>query len=321
MGIILVGFAEGLGAAKTYASRDHYEIDANRELMGLGAANLGSGLVSGMVVNGSLSKTAVNGGAGARSQVSGLFVAVLTVLTLLFLTSLFESLPEATLAAVVIAAVIELVDYRAIMRLYSVSSPQLRRAYGIAARPDFIAAICALFGVLIFDTLPGLFIGISISLVLLVYRASRPRITLLGRVPGGSGDFADIERNPENVQVPGIAVVRVEGGLFFANADAVRAHIRAQIAGGKVHAVVLDVESTPFIDVTAAHVLVELADDLERDDVRFAVARSIGDVRDVLDASEPEAAIWPTYPNVRAAVAALSSPAAPGSAPHATERA
>jgi sulfate permease, SulP family len=91
-GVMLVGFAEGLGAAKTYAARHHYEVDANRELLGLGAANLGSGLSSGMVVNGSLSKTAVNGGAGARSQVSGLVVAGLTILTLLFLTGLFESL-------------------------------------------------------------------------------------------------------------------------------------------------------------------------------------------------------------------------------------
>jgi F0F1-type ATP synthase membrane subunit c/vacuolar-type H+-ATPase subunit K len=101
---MLVGFAEGLGAAKTYATRDHYEVDANRELLGLGAANVASGLASGMVVNGSLSKTAVNGSAGARSQISGLVCAALTVVTLLLLTSLFEDLPEATLAAVVSAA-------------------------------------------------------------------------------------------------------------------------------------------------------------------------------------------------------------------------
>ena len=115
IGVMLVGFAEGLGAAKTYAAQEHYEIDANRELLGLGAANLGAGLSSGMVVNGSLSKTAVNGSAGARSQVSGLVVAALTVLTLLFLTGLFETLPEATLAAVVIAAVIELIDIPALV--------------------------------------------------------------------------------------------------------------------------------------------------------------------------------------------------------------
>jgi sulfate permease, SulP family len=96
VGIMLVGFAEGLGAAKTYASRNHYEIDPNRELLGLGTANIGSGLASGMIVNGSLSKTAVNGSAGAKTQLSGLVVAALTVITLLFLTGLFENLPEAT---------------------------------------------------------------------------------------------------------------------------------------------------------------------------------------------------------------------------------
>lgn len=116
VGVLLIGFAEGLGAAKTYAAKAGYTIDANRELAGLGAANLGSGLCSGMVVNGSLSKTAVNGGAGAKSQVSGLVVAALTLVTLLFLTGLFEKLPEATLSAVVIAAVIELVDFSSSQR-------------------------------------------------------------------------------------------------------------------------------------------------------------------------------------------------------------
>jgi SulP family sulfate permease len=103
VGVMLVGFAEGLGAAKTYAARDGYQISPDKELIGLGTANLAAGLSGGMVVNGSLSKTAVNGSAGARTQASGLAVAVLTVITLLFLTGLFEDLPEATLSAVVIA--------------------------------------------------------------------------------------------------------------------------------------------------------------------------------------------------------------------------
>ncbi len=110
VGVMLVGFSEGLGAVKTYAARNGYQVSPNRELIGLGTANLAAGLSSGMVVNGSLSKTAVNGSAGARTQLSGLVVAVLTILTLLFLTGLFEDLPEATLGAVVIAALIELVD-------------------------------------------------------------------------------------------------------------------------------------------------------------------------------------------------------------------
>ncbi len=138
-----------------------------------GRIQRGRRLASGMVVNGSLSKTAVNGGAGAKSQVSGLVVAVLTILTLLFLTGLFEKLPEATLAAVVIAAVIELVDIAALRRLYGVWTARLGRIYGHAARADFAAAIAAMAGVLFFDTLPGLVIGIGVSMLLLLYRASR----------------------------------------------------------------------------------------------------------------------------------------------------
>ncbi len=174
IGVMLIGLMEGLGAAKNYAAKNHYEIDANRELIGLGAANLGAGLSSGMVVGGSLSKTAVNDAAGARSQLSGLVVAVLTIVTLLFLTGLFENLPEATLAAVVIAAVIDLVDVPTLVRLYRFHARGAGSIYSVAARPDFVGAVAALAGVLIFDTLPGLFIGIGVSLLLLLYRTSRP---------------------------------------------------------------------------------------------------------------------------------------------------
>jgi sulfate permease, SulP family len=237
LGAMLIGFAEGLGAAKTYAARDNYEIDANRELLGVGAANLGSGLSGGMVVNGSLSKTAVNAGAGAKSQISSLVVAVLTVVTLLFLTGLFEELPEAVLAAVVIAAVVELVDIPSLVRLHRVHTRGLGRIYGFAARPDFIAAMAALFGVLVFDTLPGLFIGIGVSVMLLLYRASRPNIAVLGQT-GADGAFEDVERNSNAAAVPGVVILRVESGLFFANADMVRESISAKAAAPNVNAVV-----------------------------------------------------------------------------------
>jgi SulP family sulfate permease len=302
-----VGFAEGLGAAKTYAAREHYEIDANRELLGLGAANLGAGLASGMVVNGSLSKTAVNGGAGARSQVSGLVVAVLTVVTLLILTGLFEDLPEATLAAVVIAAVIELVDIGALQELRRAYTTRLSKIYGVAARPDLIAALAAMFGVLIFDTLPGLFIGVGVSLLLLVYRASRPHVAVLGRVPG-TDKFADIERYADGQAVPGVVVLRPETGLFFANAEAVRDRVRAEVTRSAASAVVLDAETMPFIDVSAIRVLDGLADDLERDGVRFAIARDVGQVRDLMGEAARTESLRRVYPTVRAAIAALAPP-------------
>ncbi len=310
VGLLLVGFAEGLGAAKTYATQQGYEIDANRELIGLGAANLGSGLASGMVVNGSLSKTSVNGGAGAKSQVSGLLVAVMTVMTLLFLTGLFEKLPEATLGAVVIAAVIELVDVESLQRLSRVWSSRLARIYGHASRADFAAAIAAMFGVLLFDTLPGLFIGIGVSLLLLLYRSARPNVVTLGRVPGRSGLWEDTARHADVEQEPGVAVARVESGLFFANADHVREQLQKLARIDGTTALVVDAEAVPFIDVTAASMLAQLAQTLRRNGTTLMLARDIGQVRDVLDRTGPEesAAMYDTIDEAVSAARAQRQP-------------
>jgi SulP family sulfate permease len=264
VGLMLVGYAEGLAAAKTYAARAHQQIDANRELLGLGAANLGSALSSGMVVGGSLSKTAVNASAGSRSQLSGLIVAALTIVTLVALTGLFEDLPTATLAAIVVAAVIDLVDVPALLSLYRAYSRRLSREFGLVARPDFVAAIAALLGVLVFDPLPGLFIGITVSLLLLIYRASRPYVATLGKTVGPDGQYRDIDRHRDARPPEHIAVLRVESGLYFANADAVRTRILQAATPEHIRAVVLDAETTPFIDVTAARMLADLTDELPR---------------------------------------------------------
>jgi len=274
----------------------------------VGAANLGAGLSSGMVVSGSLSKTAVNGAAGAKTQLSGLVVAALTIVTLLTLTPLFQTLPQATLAAVVIAAVIELVDVPSLAALYRVYTRRLGRYYGVAARPDFIAAVATLVGVLVFDSLPGLFIGIAMSLLLLIYRASHPHIAVLGKVPGTAGQYGDLERHPENQQLPGIVILRVESSLFFANADAVRQRVRAHAATKATRVVVLDAETVPAIDVSAVHMLAELTQSLEREGVRLLVSRPIGQVRDVVRHVATDTTPEGVYPTVRAAVQAAQRP-------------
>ncbi|MGW0174562.1 SulP family inorganic anion transporter [Rhodococcus sp. NPDC003322] len=284
VGVLLIGFAEGLGAAKTYAAKAGYEVDANRELYGLGAANLGAGLASGMVVNGSLSKTAVNGGAGAKSQVSGLVVAAMTVITLLFLTGLFEQLPEATLAAVVIAAVIDLVDFASLRRLYRVWTHRLGSIYGFAARPDFAAAIAAMLGVLLFDTLPGLVIGISVSMLLLLYRSARPNVAILGQA---KTLWVDTDRHPDADVRDDAVVVRVEGGLSFANADHVKERVEA-LCTERTRVVVLDAETMPYIDVTASEMLGQLQTALQHKGIDLRIAHDIGQVRDVLRGVEQD---------------------------------
>jgi len=302
LGVLLIAFAEGLGAAKSYAAKEGYEVDPNAELLGVGAANIGSGMVGGMVVNGSLSKTAVNAGAGARSQLSTITVSVLVVLTLLFLTGLFENLPEAVLAAVVIAAVIELVDLGSLKHLYGVWTSTLGRIYAAAARADFIAAASALVGVLVFDTLPGLFIGIALSLIALLYRSSRPNVALLGRLP--SGEWVDVERNAEARRDDGALVLRVESGLYFANTDHVRDVVRELVAVD-TRLVVLDAETMPSIDVSGASMLVMLKRDLARDGVDLALAKSVGQVRDVIGAAEPADDFPHAYPTIDEALASL----------------
>ena len=306
VGLMLVGFAEGLAAAKTYAARAHQQIDANRELLGLGAANLASGLSSGMVVAGSLSKTAVNASAGGRSQLSGLIVAALTIVTLLALTGLFEDLPVATLAAIVVAAVVDLVDVRALVSLYRAYSRRLGREFGFVARPDFIAAIAALLGVLVFDPLPGLFIGISVSLLLLIYRASRPYVATLGKTAGTDGHYRDIDRHPDARTPEHIAVLRVESGLFFANADAVRTRILQAATPEHIRAVVLDAETTPFIDVTSARMLADLTEELHDRGTQLMIAREIGQVRDILHVVD-DRVLTNVYSTVQAAVDAADT--------------
>lgn len=302
VGVLLIGFAEGLGAAKTYAAKAGYPIDPNRELLGLGVANLGSGLSSGMVVNGSLSKTAVNGGAGAKTQLSGLVVAGLTVVTLLFLTGLFEKLPEATLAAVVIAAVIELVDIAALRRLYRVWTHMLATIYGKAARADFLAAMAAMLGVLVFDTLPGLLIGIGVAMLLLVYRASQPHVARLGKE---GSLWVDADRHPDATTHPELLVVRVESGLFFANSDYVKDQIEG-LCTDRTRMVVLDAETSPSVDVTAVAMLLVLRDALAARRIGFAIARPIAQFGAELGSAEHGDVPIPIYPTVAAAAAALS---------------
>ncbi|MBK8295068.1 MAG: SulP family inorganic anion transporter [Solirubrobacterales bacterium] len=304
--MLLIAFAEGLGAAKTFAAKEHEQVDANKELIGLGAASLGAGLSGGMSVNGSLSKSAVNVDSGAKSQMSGLFVAALTILTILFLTGLFEDLPEATLAAIVIAAVIDLVDVPALIRFFKAPGRSDRARLGVAGRPDFIASVAAMLGVLVFDTLPGLIIGIIVSILLLVYRTSRPNIAVLGKAPGEGGQFNDIKRHPENRPVRGISVLRVEGGLFFANADTVTAEIRKRGSKEGVKAVIIDAETVPFIDISAMNALNDLAAEFSGEGKRPVMARNTGTVREELERSGSGYG-WEVFPGVREAVDALTA--------------
>ena len=148
---------------------------------------------------------------------------------------------------------------RALVELYDTYTRRLGRQYGWVARPDFLAAVAALLGVLVFGTLPGLFIGIGVSLLLLIYRASRPYVAVLGRTSGPDGAYHDMESHPDARPPDGIVVLRIESGLYFANAENVRSRILGAGGADGVRGVVVDAETTPFIDVSAARMLVARA--------------------------------------------------------------
>ena len=231
------------------------------------------------------------------------------MVTLLFLTGLFENLPEATLAAVVIAAVIELVNIPSLVRLYRVWTGQLGGIYGWAARADFIAALAALLGVLLFDILPGLFIGIAVSLLLLIYRASRPQVsTLVPHLGGGlrRATWVDASDAPRPAARATTSWSCASSPACSSPTPTTSVHqIRERITPATI-AVILDAETTPAIDVTATDMLATLAAELRRRDISLLVAHGIGQIRDVLrTAGHHDDVLQTVYPTVDAAIASV----------------
>jgi len=272
LGIALVNFAEAIGPTRSFAAAHKYRIDENQELIGLGAANFGAGLFQGFPIGSSLSKSAANDRAGAHSQMSGILAAGVAVVVALFLTPLFYALPEAALGAIVIVAVSGMVKI-----------PKFRHLYYVR-RADFVLAVVALLAVLTFETLEALLIAVIVSLFALVWRASHPRLAVLGRVPDRL-DFSDIRRYPENKTIPGLLIVRPTNGLFFANAAGFREAIMAEMISSAepVKAVLLDLGATTDLDVPSADMLAELGEELHAQNIRLMLTRAITPVRQMLE--------------------------------------
>ncbi len=252
IGVFLVAFSEALGAAREFADRHGYEVDADQELNAHGATNVVSSLFGGMIASGGMSGSAVKEGAGAQTQVSNLVAWVATVITLLFLTPLFATLPESVLAALIIHAVWHIIASRKLRRL--------RRD----SKVEFWFGLLAMLGVLFIGVLEGMIIGLVSSLVFLVYRSSRPYVASVGRVPGSPGAYSDLTRHPENTAVPGILILRLHSAFYYANALTVRDRIRMLVARAdpKPVAVILDIGSQDSLDLTAAEVLKALGVEL-----------------------------------------------------------
>jgi high affinity sulfate transporter 1 len=269
LAIVLIGYAESLGAAKAAAIESGGDIDPNQELVAYGPANILSGLFGGFLAVGSLSKTSVAMSAGARSQFANLIAAALSLLTLLFLTPLFRNMPQPTLAAIVIAAMLHLTKPRYILDLFARS------------RWAFANALIVIAAELTLGVMQGIALGIVLSLLGLIYLTSHPQGAVLGQLPGTEA-YRDVRHRPEAVTFPGLLIWRVGGELFFASVGQMRVSLNKALAEIRppVKHVLLDFSSVDFIDVSACDELLTLIKELQGQGVTVAFARVRDAVRE-----------------------------------------
>lgn len=301
LGIFFVAYSEALGVAREFADKHGYRVDPDQELRAHGVVNMASGLLGGMVAAGSMSGSAVNDGAGARSRVSLLIAWLAILVTLLFLTPLFAPLPEAVLAALIIHAVWHLIAARKLHRFRALSTQ------------EWVLGGITFLGVILIDVLPGMVIGVLLTMLQMAYRSSRPHVGVLGRVPGVAGAFSDVTRHPTSQPIEGLLVLRLDAPLYFANAQSVVDRVRDLLdaADPSVRAVVLDADTQDALDVTGADAIASVAADLSARGIPLFVGAMHETVRSFLrDHHFVELAADHDLPTLAAAVEAAESWAA-----------
>jgi len=261
LAVVFVGYSETLAAARSVARKYRYEIDTDQELTAQGMANGAAGLVGGFVVDGSLSKTSVADDAGQKTEMASLINAVFILATMLFLATLFENLPSATLGAVVIDAMIGLITFAPLRRYYRIN------------RADWLFFMGAGLGILFFGVMAGILIGVVLSLLLLIARSSRTNIRRLHLDPT-SGTYHDVSRHDGLEPTPGILIARVDGPLFFADADRFRTSLQEFSRGDEaIKGVVIDAEAVHLTDTDGADILIQVADEWKSRGALLALAR------------------------------------------------
>lgn len=271
--ISLIGFVESVSVAQTLAARRRERIVPDQELIGLGAANIAAALSSGYPVTGGFARSVVNFDAGARTPAAGVFTAIGIALATLFLTPMLAHLPQATLAATIILAVLSLVDFRAIGRTWRYS------------RSDFAAMLAVILVTLGWGVEPGITVGVLLSLALHLWRSARPHSAVVGRVPG-TEHYRNVERH-QVLTDPAILSLRVDESLWFANARFLEDRIAALVAErpGLRH-VILMCPAVNSIDASALESLEEINRRLNEADIRFHLSEVKGPVMDRLRRSD-----------------------------------
>lgn len=270
--ISLVGFAESFAVAKTIqAKHKNYKLEANQELIALGIVNLGAAFFKGFPVTGGFSRTAVNNEAGAKTGMASIISAFLIVLTLLFFTGLFYYLPSAILAAVVLVAVSGLIDLKEPLVLWKKD------------RADFSMLVATFVITLTLGIETGIISGMVLSLIMVIYRASKPHMAQLGRVPG-TNVFRNIRRFTNLEEKPDVLMVRIDGPVYFANVKYIKDTMDRWVKkkGESLRTIVFNFESIPSIDSTGAHELQEWIMTWREVNIDVCITATKGPVRDVL---------------------------------------
>jgi MFS superfamily sulfate permease-like transporter len=251
--------------ARSFAAKNHYEIDANQEFIALGVANLAAGLSRGFVISGADSRTAVNNAVGGASRVTGIVAAAATAGVVLFLTGPIGYVPGAALAAVLIMAGIGLID--------TATLATLRRFEPF----EFRLSIATTIGVLLAGVLPGILIAVTLAIVKLLAYASRPNDAILGEIPG-QDSYHDIAGHADAKTVPGLIIYRFDAALLFVNANRFKQRIREVVAAAPAPPrwLIFSAEAANLLDFTGAEAIEQIRGELAAQGTTFAIARSRG---------------------------------------------
>jgi MFS superfamily sulfate permease-like transporter len=294
-GIALVSLADTISTASAFAARTGQEIDGNREMTGIGAANLAAGLFQGFPVSTSGSRTAVAERSGAKTQLAGVIGAAVIIVMILLVPGLFRNLPQPALAAVVITASLSLADVPGTVRLW-----RQRKA-------EFWLSLAAFAGVALLGVLPGIAIAVGLSILNVFRRAWWPYETVLGRVSGLEG-YHDVRGHPDAQQLPGLVIYRFDAPLFFANATRFRDQVmRLARAEPPPAWIVVAAEPVTDVDTTAADMLEDLDEALSARGTRLVFAELKDPVRGKIERYGLARTIGPQdfFPTVQSAVKAF----------------
>ncbi|XP_072965181.1 probable sulfate transporter 3.4 [Typha angustifolia] len=302
----ILSLTEGIAVGRTFASIKNYQIDGNKEMMAIGIMNMAGSCASCYVTTGSFSRSAVNYNAGSKTAVSNIVMASAVLVTMLFLMPLFYHTPNVILSAIIITAVIGLIDFHAVIRLWKVD------------KLDFLACISAFFGVLFISVQMGLAIAVGISMLKILIHVTRPNIVIKGVVPG-THNYRDLVHYKEAIRVPPFLILGVESPIYFANSMYLQERILrwvreedervAKMNQSSIKCIILDMSAVTAIDTSGMETLAELKKILDKRSVEFVLANPVASVTEKLCKS----VIWEqfgsecVYMTVAEAIAAISS--------------